>query len=36
VALIKEFRDRAAELMAEECSLKCGSKDIIGSRAGGY
>jgi CheY-like chemotaxis protein len=34
--LIKEFRDRAKDLMASECSLECGPEDIIASGGGGY
>lgn len=33
---IKDFRDTATELMANECSLECGSQDIIASGGGGY
>jgi len=32
---IKDFRDRATELMASECALECGSRDIIASGGGG-
>ena len=33
---IKDFRDTATELMANECGLECGSQDIIASGGGGY
>lgn len=33
---IKDFRDRASELMANECGLECGSQDIIATGGGGY
>ncbi len=34
--LIKEFRDRSSDLLAEHCGLECGLRDIIGSGGGGY
>ena len=33
---IKDFRNRATELLAEHCGLECGREDIIASGGGGY
>ncbi len=33
---IKDFRDRATELMESECSLECGKYDVIARGGGGY